>query len=481
MALPQNLTALAVVLSAAVLCGLAMNRLRLPAAAGFILAGVVLGPTGFALIERSDAIETLAELGVLMLLFIIGMELKLQAFRAALPLAVGITLVQIVVAGAFALFAAQFTSAPTSSVLVIGFMLAISSTAIAMKMIEDADEKNTDAGKLAVAVLIAQDFAVVPLLLFTDAMGPHAGEHTTIFITLKLLIAVALLAGFIALLSRVKSFRFPFADFFLRDPDIGTLTVLGLCFVAAAISGLLGLSPALGAFLCGLAVGHSTLRPAAVRSAPPVQSILLFTFFLSVGLLLDLQYVVSEFWLILIALAVVAAGKTAVNIVILRLFQQPGDVAFRTALFLTPIGEFSFVLAAAAAASGVLSDEGHKLAIAVIALSLLVSPIWFVGARRAHILAMRGITGANELFRGSYRRELSALQTWGRRATDISSKAAGKAAEAYRARQAQRRETSEVHDEPWGEVNVPRWPESMPDSTIEPEAGAPRPRPDPDE
>jgi monovalent cation:H+ antiporter-2, CPA2 family len=477
MTLPQNLTALAVVLSAAVLCGLAMNRLRLPAAAGFILAGVVLGPTGFGLIERSDAIETLAELGVLMLLFIIGMELKLQAFRALLPLAVGITLVQIVVAGAFALFAAQFTSAPTASVLVIGFMLAISSTAIAMKMIEDADEKNTDAGKLAVAVLIAQDFAVVPLLLFTDAMGSR--EHTTIFITLKLLIAVALLAGFIALLSRVKSFRFPFADFFLRDPDIGTLTVLGLCFVAAAISGLIGLSPALGAFLCGLAVGHSTLRPAAVRSAPPVQSILLFTFFLSVGLLLDLHYVMSEFWLILIALAVVAAGKTVVNIVILRLFQQPGDVAFRTALFLTPIGEFSFVLAAAAAASGVLSGEGHKLAIAVIALSLLVSPIWFVGARRAHILAMRGITGANELFRGSYRRELSALQTWGRRATDISSKAAGKAAEAYRARQAQRRETAQVHDEPWGEVNVPRRP--MPDSTIEPEAGAPPRRPDPDE
>ena len=139
------------------------------------------------------------------------------------------------------------------------------------------------------------------------------------------------------------------------------------------------------------------------------------------------------------------------------------------------------MLAAAAAASGVLSDEGHKLAIAVIALSLLVSPIWFVGARRAHILALRGITGANELFRGSYRKELATLRTWGRRATDLSSKAAGKAAEAYRARQEQRREATEVHDEPWGEVNVPRWPESMPDSTIEPEAGAPRSRPGPDE
>ena len=171
--------------------------------------------------------------------------------------------------------------------------------------------------------------------------------------------------------------------------------------------------------------------------AQPVQSILLFIFFLSIGLLIDLNYVVSEFWLIIIALGVVAAGKTVLNLIILRLFRQPGDVAFRVALFLSPIGEFSFVLAAAAAANGVLTPEAHKLAIAVIALSLLVSPIWFVGARRAHKLALRGITEANALFRGSYRKELFILRVWGRRAADLSAKAAGKASDAYRARQAQ--------------------------------------------
>jgi CPA2 family monovalent cation:H+ antiporter-2 len=278
-------------------------------------------------------------------------------------------------------------------------MLAISSTAVAMKMIAEADERKSPAGRLTVAVLIAQDLAVVPLLLVTDAMAPNTPGDFNIWIAVKLVVGVGLLVGFITVLTRVKSFRFPFSEFFLKNSDIGTLGVLGLCFVAAAVSGLIGLSPALGAFLAGLAVGHSTLRRAAVRNAPPVQNILLFTFFLSVGLLIDLKYVVANFWLILGALFVVAAGKTLLNLGILKLFRTPGDVAFPAALFLTPIGEFSFVLAAAGWSGGVLTLVGYKLALSVIALSLLVSPVWFILVRRAHGLALRGIDEVDALFK----------------------------------------------------------------------------------
>jgi monovalent cation:H+ antiporter-2, CPA2 family len=448
----QDLTALALVLSAAVLCGLTMSRLRLPAAAGFILAGVVLGPTGFGLIETSASIETLADLGVLMLLFIIGMELRLRSFRALLPLALGIAVVEIAAATLFAVALGFFGSGETRSAVVIGFMLAISSTAVALKMVEEADEKQSAAGKLTLAVLIAQDLAVVPLLLITNALGTGAAAETGIEIGIKLVLALGLLVGFIATLTRVKSFRFPFTEFFLRDPDIGTLAVLGVCFVAASVSGLLGLSPALGAFLCGLAVGHSTLRPTAMRAVPPVQSILLFTFFLSVGLLIDLDYVVGHLWLIVIALFVVAAGKTVLNVGVLTLFGQPGDVAFRAALFLTPIGEFSFVLAAAGFSVGALTPEAHKLAFVVIALSLLVSPLWFVGARRAHALAQRGITEADALFRASYRKELVILGKIRDRAAELGSRVADSAADAYRARQEKAEPPDTTYDQAWGEV-----------------------------
>jgi CPA2 family monovalent cation:H+ antiporter-2 len=492
----QNLTALALVLAAAVFCGLAMNRLRLPSAAGFILVGMLLGPTGLGLIARSGAIETLANLGVLMLLFILGMELKLESFRRLLPLALGIAAAEIVAAVSFTLLLSQLTSGETTSAIVIGFMLAISSTAIAMKMMEDADEKQTPAGRLTLAVLVAQDLAVVPLLLVTNALAPGTTGAAILGVAVKLVFALALLAGLIWVLTRVKSFRFPWSEAILKDFDVGTLTVIGVCFTAATVSGLLGLSPALGAFLAGLAVGHSTLARQAVRMAQPVQSLLLFVFFLSIGLLIDLDYLLHAFWLILIALAVVAVGKTFVNLLILRLFGQSGDVAFPAALFLAPVGEFSFVIVSAGVSVGALTPEGHKLAIAVIALSLLVSPLWFIGARRAHDLAMRGITEADALFKQSYARELFLLRLWGKRAAGIGAQAATVAAAAgsaaatratdyYRDQQAKRTvgaatpgarepKTGNPDYEPlegaWGDVPSPN---------IHPEAGVTKPSNDP--
>ena len=383
----EALAALALLLAAAVICGLVMSRLRLPAAAGFILVGVGLGPSGAGLIETSLPIETMADLGVLMLLFITGMELRLQAFRKLLPLALGITLVTIAVIVSSLWLFTRFVHGEVLGGVVIGFMLSISSTAVAMKMMAEAEEKNSPAGRMATAILVAQDLAVVPLLLITNGLGAQVHE-SIIGILWRLALALGLLAGFIALLTRIKSFRFPFDRYLLKDFDVGTLAIVGLCFSAAALSGLIGLSPALGAFLCGLLVGHSTLRRAAESMAAPVQSILLFVFFLSVGLLIDLNYLREQMWVILAALVVVIGGKTFLNWLLLMLAGEPFDLAVQASLFLSPVGEFSFVIASAGLAVGALSAAGHKLAIAVIAMSLLASPIWFLGARLMHKLIL---------------------------------------------------------------------------------------------
>jgi CPA2 family monovalent cation:H+ antiporter-2 len=379
----ESLTALAFLLSVAVGCGLLMTRLRLPAAVGFILVGVALGPSGMGLIAPSPDIETLADLGVLMLLFIIGMEMRLQAFRKLLPLALSITLITIaVIASSVGLFA-QYVHGEVMGGVVIGFMLSISSTAVAMQMMNEVGERNSPAGRIAVAILVAQDLAVVPLLLITNGLGEGIARNV-IGISWRLVVAVGLLTFFIRLLTRIKSFRFPFDEYLLKNFDIGTLSILGLCFASAAASGLLGLSPALGAFLCGLLVGHSTLRRAAENMAAPVQSILLFVFFLSVGLLIDLHYLLDQAWVILAALIVVTGGKTFLNWLLLMMAGEPFDLAVQSSLFLSPVGEFSFVLASAALSVGALSEAGHKLAIAVIAMSLLASPIWFLMARLMH-------------------------------------------------------------------------------------------------
>ncbi len=400
----QSLTALALLLAAAVACGLVMSRLRLPAAVGFILVGVGLGPSGAGLIEPSQSIETMADLGVLMLLFIIGMELRLQSFRKLLPLALAVTIVTIaVIASSVALFT-RYVHGEVMGGVVIGFMLSISSTAVAMKMMSEVGERASPAGRLAVAILVAQDLAVIPLLLITNGLGAGIAQNLW-GIGWRLALALGLLGGFIALLTRIKSFRFPGDEYLLKDFDVGTLGILGLCFASAALSGLVGLSPALGAFLCGLLVGHSTLRRGAEHMAAPVQSILLFVFFLSVGLLIDLQYLLDQMWVILAALVVVTGGKTFLNWLLLMIAGEPFDTAVQASLFLSPVGEFSFVLASAGLSVGALSAAGHKLAIAVIAMSLLASPIWFLMARLMHrvILGQASVLGF----------DLAGLRLWG--------------------------------------------------------------------
>jgi len=383
----QTLTALALLLAAAVAMGFFMSRIRLPAAAGFILIGVAAGPSGFDLIAPSPMIDTMADLGVLMLLFIIGMELRLQSFRKLLPLALGIALTTVLIITSTVALFTVYVHGEVKGGIVIGFLLSISSTAVAMKMITDADEKNTAAGRLAVAILVAQDLAVVPLLLITNGLGAATGE-TMFGIAWRLALALGLLVGFIALLTKIKSFRFPGDVYLLNDLDVGTLGIVGLCFAAAALSELIGLSPALGAFLCGLLVGHSTLRRAAESMVAPVQSILLFVFFLSVGLLIDLQYLKEQIWVILAALVVVTGGKTFLSWLLLMIAGEPFDLSVQASLFLSQVGEFSFVVASAGLAVGAVSPAGHKLAIAVIAMSLLVSPIWFLMARVMHRLIL---------------------------------------------------------------------------------------------
>lgn len=386
----QGLTAIALLLAAAVAMGLFMSRLRLPAAAGFILVGVVLGPSGAGMIATDTAIQTLAEMGVLLLLFIIGMEMRLGQFTKSLPVALGITGVTCAVIPTSVGLFTLAVGGEVAGGIVIGFMLAISSTAVAMKMMEDANHKESEGGRLALAILVAQDLAVVPLLLITESLGSAITAKSMLLVAGKLLLASCVLAVFIHVLNKIKSFRFPGSEFLLKNHDIGTLGVLGICFAAAAVSGLIGLSPALGAFLGGLVVGHSTLRRGALNMSEPVEAILLFVFFLSVGLLIDLAYLQQQIWVIAAALVVVTGGRTFLNFILLMLAGEKFHTAAVTSLILSPVGEFSFVIAGVGLGMGALSADGYKLAIAVIAMSLLASPIFFLVARVCHRKATTG-------------------------------------------------------------------------------------------
>jgi len=410
----SDLTGLAIIALAALACGMAMQRLRQPPVLGYILAGAILGPAGLGVTENREFIQLLAELGVLMLLFLIGMELSLRSVREVWRLAVAVTAAQIAV-GMMAMAAFGLVlDWPLPLTLLLGFVVAISSTAVAIKMLEELGELRSRTGQITIAILVVQDLAVVPMMLIVSSFGGAGGGGAgggggAAEVTIKVVLSVSFLALLVFYLLRRERLRLPFARAVGRNQDLIPLAGLAFCFGAAAVSGLLGLSAAYGAFLAGLVIGNSTSRRVMIHHTGPIQAVLLMVFFLSIGLLLDFAYIWSNLGTVVAIVFFVAVLKTALNVVFIRVMGQPWPRAFLSGALLAQLGEFSFVLAALGLGAGAIDDASHRLIVAVTVLSLLASPFWLATARRLHGVALLGITSGRETLRLTFGPEARAL------------------------------------------------------------------------
>jgi CPA2 family monovalent cation:H+ antiporter-2 len=408
----HELTGMAITALAALACGIGMTRLRQPAIVGYILAGILLGPSGLALVTERDNIALLAELGVLLLLFVVGMELSIRAFKEVWRVATLATAAQIAGSVVIMLVLSRGFGWGSGLAILLGFMVAVSSTAMAIKMLEDLEETDTPVGRLIIGVLIAQDLAVVPMMLVIDAM---AGDRVGVLGLGRIVLSLGLLGALFWYLSGREAVALPLARLVAGHVDLAPLAGLTLCFAAAALSGLIGLTPAYGAFLAGIVIGNSNQREEMARSVRPIQSILLMVFFLSIGLLLDLRFVWENLGMVLLLLLVVTLGKSALNIGILRALGQAWPRAFLSGVILAQVGEFSFLLAAVGLASGLISMDSHPLVIAVTVLSLATSPFWMESARRLNRIALLSITSGREILRLLYGAETDlVLEAYGR-------------------------------------------------------------------
>ncbi|SER54824.1 monovalent cation:H+ antiporter-2, CPA2 family [Rhizobium sp. NFR03] len=394
--------------------GLGFLRLRQPPLVGFILAGVALGPTGFGFIADSANVTLLAEMGVIVLLFFIGMELSIRAFILSLRQALLVAGGQIGVSVGVALLIAAISGKPLAEGLILGFVVALSSTVVAMKMLDDRGALRSETGRIAVGVLIAQDIAVVPMLILVTSLGgADSGEIGVLQIAVKMLLAIGLLGGLLWWLGRRGKLRLPFSEAIEDKVEILALGALAVCFSAAALSGIAGMSPAYGAFLAGIVIGNSTLRSRVIPVIEPIQSVLLVAFFLSIGLLIDLTFMAEHLFLVLSLAIVVIAAKTVLNIALLRRTGSPPQVALVAGLSMSQIGEFSFVLAAAGLSAGALDLDAYRIAIAVTALSLLVSPLWVSIMHRLDGLAAEHRESYRHAFAIAYARELAEVSRGG--------------------------------------------------------------------
>lgn len=406
MYIQSTLTEIAIVVTAALGCGIVLEKFKQPSIVGYILAGVILGPSLLGFIENRESVATLAELGVLMLLFVVGMELSVRPFVKIWHISVACIGMQVLGGLAIAFPLAYLFDWPLNLTLLLAFVFALSSTAVAVKMLDTIGEMHTGTGRLTIGVLVAQDLAIVPMILIIRGLSPTATIGIT-FVISKVIIAVGLLALLVWYLSRKERIRLPFLRMVVGHTDLTPLVGLAFCFGASAIAGLVGLSAAYGAFLAGLVMGNSHERQSIIDRMTPIYSVLLMVFFLSIGLLLDLGFVWENLSKVLMILLFITIGKTALNISILHFLRRPWTMSFLSGVVLAQLGEFSFLLTTVGQDVGIVTEYGTNLIVSLTVLSLTLSPLWLLTAKRLHDLAPRPTTSLARLLNLLFGQEFS--------------------------------------------------------------------------
>lgn len=363
---------LVVVLGAAVMVVAVLGRVGLPSIAGFILTGVLAGPTALGLVEETRQVEILAEVGVVLLLFGIGLELSLERIRRlwkAVVLGGGAQVLTTILA--VAILARAYGLTVGSSVF-LGFVIAVSSTAVVLRGLASRGELEAPHGRLAVGILVFQDLCVVPMMLTIPFLAGQGGSSWQIGITLSK--AVLILAG-VLVAARVVAPRLLAFVARTRERELFVLTVFLVCFGTAWAVSLAGVSLALGAFLAGLVVAGSEFRHQAMSDLIPVREVFASLFFVSVGMLLDVNAAVDRWASTLGLLLIILVLKFAIILVTARLLRLPLRVAILSAATLCQVGEFSFVLLASASGTELLSPSLSQDLMVAIILSMLLTPM----------------------------------------------------------------------------------------------------------
>ena len=361
-----------IVLGAAVVVATVLRRIGVPSIAGFILAGAIAGPTALGLVNDTHQVEVLAEIGVVLLLFGIGLELSVGHLRRlwkAILLGGGI---QVTATVAATVLVASWFGLGWKSAMLLGFIVAVSSTAVVLRGLSTRGELGAPHGRLAVGILIFQDLSVVPMILAVPIL---AGQDSTIReILLAGAASLGILVGVLIAASRVVPLLLTFVAR-TGERELFVLTVFLVCFGISWALSLAEISLALGAFLAGLIVAGSEFRHQALSDLIPVREIFASLFFVSVGMLLDVSDVYTHLTSTLGLLGLILAGKFAIMLGVGLVLRLPLGVAAQSAVTLCQVGEFSFVLLSAASGTELLGAElSHNLLVAII-LSLLLTPL----------------------------------------------------------------------------------------------------------
>ncbi|WP_327583539.1 cation:proton antiporter [Nonomuraea sp. NBC_00507] len=365
----------AIVLAAA-LIGYLSFRLRIVPIVGFLIAGAVIGPNALGLVREPEVVEIAAEFGVILLLFSIGLEFSLEQLARIkrLILLGGGLQVLLATGGVLAVLAAL--GIPWQVGAFTGMLVSLSSTAIVLKLLASRGQTNTERGQATLAFLLFQDLAIVVMVLIIPFLGQGGGSVWDILraigtaaavIVVVLVVARKVMPSLLAVVARTCS------------PELFLLAIVAICFGTAFVTNLAGVSVSLGAFLAGLLVSESEHSEHAIGEIMPLQILFSATFFVSIGMFLDLPFVLSHLPLVAAGVGAILLVKTLASWIPARLLGLGTGSATAVSLLLVPIGEFSFVLERTGSAAGLspagLGQEGSQAFIAVTVLLMAATPL----------------------------------------------------------------------------------------------------------
>jgi len=364
----------AIVLAAALVGGMVAHRLKQPVILGYLLVGIAIGPYGFGLVRDVGLIETLATIGVALLMFTVGLEISYSQLRATGKVGILGGIAQIMATFILGLVAGKFIFHwPFGEAAFFGLLISLSSTMVGLKMLMERGELDSTHGRVMIAILIVQDLSVVLMMVGVPVFGASLGNLLPTF-AIAIGKAVAFLGIAVGLglwvlpwlLGRVAG---------VRSRELFLLTVLILCFGAAFGTYIFGLSVAFGAFVVGLLLRESIFAHQALAEITPLRDVFATLFFVSLGMLLSPKFVVGNWSMVILAVVVIVVIKFGVCFSVARLFRQGGRTALLVGAGLAQIGEFSFILAQAGKDSGIISDYFYSIVIASSVITMLLTPL----------------------------------------------------------------------------------------------------------
>jgi monovalent cation:H+ antiporter-2, CPA2 family len=361
-----------VLLTAALLLGTLAEQLRQSAIVGYILAGVIVGPNVLGLVRSPEKVELIAQLGVALLLFTIGLEFSFRRLRRMGRVALLGGTLQIVITGLLvALFAMMFGLNLTTAIA-LGGMIALSSTASVLRLLAEKAALESPYGRDAMGILLLQDLAVLPLTLLVFAMSAGDGVGQVAWTLLRTILFGAMMVVAFLLLFNYVVPRLLNLRRWTANRELPILLAIVLAIGSATAARQADISPAIGAFLAGVLLAESPFAVQIRADVASLKTVLVTLFFASVGMLADPMWVVEHWWLVGAVVVAVLVGKTVIVALVLRPMGVGTGMAVATGLCLAQVGEFAFVLAESG--RGIISDHIMELIVSVAVIALFLTP-----------------------------------------------------------------------------------------------------------